>query len=187
MDHDIHIMGHHFALRPVHIGDAALIVELRSDPLRTRYLQPIAIEVAAQEAFLREYLARADDYYFVVEDRQTQRAEGLVGLYGFDGQGRAEAGRWVLRPASLAAVESAWLVYRVAFERLGLREIVCLTLAENTHVLSFHDSSGLERRGVRPRDVQIGEIWHDRVEHVLTLQRWPAVGEKLSRLAQCVK
>jgi RimJ/RimL family protein N-acetyltransferase len=187
MDHDLHIAGHYFALRPVRVGDAALIVELRSDPSRTRYLQPIATEVAAQEAFIREYLMRPDDYYFVVEDRGTHWAEGLVGLYGFDGAGRAEAGRWVLRPGSLAAVESAWLLYRIAFERLGLKEVVCLTLAENTHVLSFHDSSGLERRGVRPRDVQIGEAWYDRVEHVLTCERWPTIGEKLSRLAQCVK
>ena len=185
MGHDIHVSGHAFALRPIRLGDAALVVELRADGDRTRYLNSITQTVAAQEAYLAEYLTRENDYYFVIEDRTTGRAEGLIGLYNVDPPAhRGEAGRWILLPASPAAVESALLIYRVAFERLQLDEVLCLTTTDNTRVISFHDSCGLERRRVRPRDVQIGERWCDRQEHVLTRERWPAVAAKLDRLAQ---
>lgn len=187
MDHDLHLAGHYFALRPIRVSDAPLVVELRADAERTRFLQPVPPNIAAQQAYLQSYLTRPGDYYFVVEDAATRQVEGLVGIYNIDHRRRGEVGRWVLRLGSLAAVESAWLIYRVAFERLDLAEVYCLTAADNAHVVSFHDSSGLERRGVRPRDVRIGGTWHDRVEHVLSRQRWPVVGEKLARLAQCVK
>ncbi|MFL5339445.1 MAG: GNAT family N-acetyltransferase [Gemmataceae bacterium] len=187
MGHDIHLAGHAFALRPIRLSDAALVVELRADADRTRHLNSITQTVTAQEAYLAAYLTRENDYYFVIEDRATGRAEGLIGLYGVDPQaGRGEAGRWILRHGSLAAVESALLIYRVAFERLQLDEVLCLTTTDNTRVVSFHDSCGLERRNVRPRDVQIGERWCDRQEHVLTRQHWPTVAAKLDRLAQCV-
>lgn len=187
MEHSIRIHGPHFALRPIALDDAALIVELRTDTERSRFMHAIAPDVAAQTAFLQAYLARLNDYYFVVESRQAGTPEGLISLYNIDpAEQRGEAGRWILRPNSLAAVESVWLAYRVAIEQLALREVFCLTLADNQRVVSFHESCGLERRGLRPRDVQIHDQWHDRIEHVLTRERWPAVSRKLERLASCV-
>ncbi len=187
MEHSIRIHGPHFALRPIGLEDAALIVELRADTERSRYMHAIDQDLATQVAFLQAYLARPNDYYFVVESRTECKPEGLISLYNIDpAEQRGEAGRWILRPNSLAAVESAWLIYRVAIEQLELREVFCLTLADNQRVVSFHDSCGLERRGVRPSDVQIQDVWHDRVEHALTRERWPAVNEKLQRLARCV-
>lgn len=188
MDHDIHTEGHVFALRPVRTSDAGLILELRADPERVRFLNEITLTLAAQQAYLAEYFKRADDYYFVIEERSSRRPEGLIALYDIDATTRwAEVGRWILKPRSVAAVESLLLLYRVAFDTLGMDNVLSLTIAENTHSLSFLDSCGLQRRGVRSRDIKIRGRWYDRVEHVLPRARWPALRARLDQLARGVR
>jgi RimJ/RimL family protein N-acetyltransferase len=186
MRHDIGLTGHAFALRPIELDDAGLIVELRGDAERTRFLHPIPLDVARQAEFLERYFAREGDYYFVVEriGGEANRPEGLVSIYNLEPDvGRAEWGRWILRDGSLAAVESAWLIYRVAFERLGLNEVYCLTLIDSSEVLSFHDRAGLARARHLEGVVEIDGLPRDAIEHVLTREQWPQVCAKLERLA----
>ena len=187
MDHNVYLAGHDFALRPIQLHDAELIIELRSDPQRARFLNPIPADITMQRAYLEDYLNRPGDLYFVVERHDGAGAEGLIALYNVDPVARhAEVGRWIIRPGSSAAIESIWLTYRVAFDLLALAEVYCRTVVENTHALSFHDSCGLERSRVLPDDVQLGDCRFDRIEHRLTADRWPRVQEKLSRLARCL-
>jgi RimJ/RimL family protein N-acetyltransferase len=187
MRHDIHLSGFAFSLRPIELDDAELLVSLRGDPELTRFMSQIPRDVRRQEEFLRGYFEREGDYYFVVDRRDAadQHAEGIVAIYDVDFDTcRAEWGRWVIRPRSLAAVESAWMIYRVGFERLGLGEMYCHTLIDNGSVLSFHDKAGLIRRKEiagfyevegRPRDV---------VQHVLTRDRWPQTSAHLASRAE---
>jgi RimJ/RimL family protein N-acetyltransferase len=184
MDHQLHLSGPNFAIRPIRLEDAALVVELRSDRQRARYLNPIPGDLSTQEAYLREYVDRAGDFYFVVVALSTGRAEGLIGLYHWNETARSvEIGRWILRPGSTAVVESIWLAYRVAFETLGVNEVYCWTVAQNSHALSFHDSCGLERRRVDPNSFCLDGQQFDRIEHVLSSARWPAIEARLARLA----
>lgn len=188
MRHDIRLDGYAFALRPIERSDAALIVGLRSDPVRARYLHQIDLSIAAQEAYLDRYYGRPGDYYFVVENRATHTPEGLIGVYDIvpGPPSTAEWGRWIIQPGSLAGVESALLIYRVAFGLLGLDEVYARTIVENTAVVSFHDSSGLERRGVLKGHVRIGDQQFDCVEHVLTRSRWPEVEANLARRSELI-
>jgi RimJ/RimL family protein N-acetyltransferase len=179
MRHDVTVSGHAFAIRPVQPADAGLIVRLRSDQERTRHLHPIALEESAQREYIARYLDRDDDYYFVIE-RIGAGGEGLIGLYDVDLRARrAEWGRWILSPRSLGAVESAWLIYRVGFELLGLDEIYCRTLAENESVLSFHDRCGLVRRRRIEGGATLDGEQHDLIEHVLTTAGWPETSRQL--------
>jgi RimJ/RimL family protein N-acetyltransferase len=183
MRHEIVANGHGYRLRPIAVDDAPLVIAFRGDAERARHLHAIGPDVAAQEAWLRRYLERPDDYYFVIE--RTRGAdpgpEGLVALYDVDVAGdAAEWGRWIVARGSLAATESAWLIYRVGFDVLGMSEVYCRTLRDNGAVLSFHDRCGLERR--RELDLPAdgpGSTWRA-VEHVLTRQGWPAVSALLS-------
>ncbi len=186
MRHDIHVRGHAFCLRPIELADASLILQLRSDVVRTQYLHRIPLDLASQESYLNAYFARAGDYYFVVDRLATTHdsAEGLVGIYDVDHERRrAQWGRWVIRPDSLAAVESAWLIYRTAFERLGLDEIYSQSFVENTSVLAFHDRSGLSRHRIAGHfDIDRGRC--DVIEHVLTRAQWPETSALLGRQAE---
>jgi len=186
MRHDIRISGHAFALRPIERADAGLIVELRSDDERARYLHRIPLDVAQQARYLERYFERPGDYYFVVERIAggTGQPEGLIGIYDVASDpARAEWGRWFLRKGSLAAVESAWLIYRVAFERLKLSEVYCHTLTDNVEVLSFHDRVGLARRHRLQGLVELDGRAHDVIEHVLVREQWPPVSAELEGLA----
>src|SRR4051794_16740069 len=136
MRHDVTLRGEAFGLRPVALADVDFIVGLRNEPDRARFINRTSSDPADQARWLTAYFARPDDYYWIVEHLASGRAEGTIGIYGVDaGRRSAEWGRWVLRAGSLAAVESALLVYRAAFGPLALDEVLCRTLVENAQVV----------------------------------------------------
>jgi RimJ/RimL family protein N-acetyltransferase len=185
MRHDIQLAGAVFGLRPVTAGDAEFIVALRGDASLNAFINSTSPHVEDQVAWIERYEQRAGDFYFVVERLSDHSAEGLIGIYDIaDGEG--EWGRWILRSGSLAAVESAGLIYRCAFERIGLDAVVCRTVAANERVVSFHDSCGIAERRVLPSHVELrGQRW-DVVEHRLSREAWPAVDARLTHLARLI-
>lgn len=188
MRHDITIEGHGYRLRPITDSDAAFVVELRSDPELTRFLPPITASVENQLAWLAGYYQREGDYYFIVERSDNQAAEGVISVYDVDpATGSAEWGRWILKPGSLAAVESALLIYQCAFEHLKLQTLYSRTMAENAKVVSFHDSCGITTRSTLPNHFTLGGRQLDAVEHRVTQAEWPAINERLSKLAQLMR
>ena len=186
MRHSIHMAGHAFRLRPIELADAPLIISLRSDADRTRYLHGVPLDVAAQEEYLNNYFSRPGDYYFVIQRLPAGGggAEGLIGIYDVDTKLRCGSwGRWIVEPRSSAAIESAWLIYRIGFERLSLDQMYTHTLVENASVLSFHDRAGLIRRRRLDGYYELGGERCDAIEHVLTRDRWPATSINLERRA----
>ncbi len=181
MQHDIHIAGHAFRLRPVVAADASYLLDLRA--AGGQFLNRGARTLDEQRAWLDRYFARDDDYCFIVETADGHRREGLVGLYDIDCVAKtAEWGRWALAPGSNAAIESALLVYRFAFDTLSLAWVRCHTLADNAKVVAFHDSCGLARM---PAAVTIEHNGARRagVEHRLSQHQWPGVRARLDGLA----
>jgi len=183
MRHSLRIEGFRYALRPIAEADARFVAELRSDPELGAYLHRTSGRVEDQEAWLAAYFERTGDYYFVVEELATGEAVGTVGVYDSDGA-RAEWGRWLIRRGSPAAVESALLVYRAAFEGLQLDEVYCRTVAENAKVVSFHDSSGAERVATLENHFHLDGVAHDAVEHRVDRARWDRMRPKLEFLAR---
>ena len=179
MRHDIFRAGHAFRLRPVVDDDAAYIVDLRARG--GPYINRGATSVAEQHAWLAEYYARGGDYYFVVEALKDARRHGLVGIYDVRGD-VAEWGRFVVEPGSVAAVETALLVYDVAFTDLVLDRICCRTLVENVKAVAFQDSCGLVRAPAEVTVVHDGKPARA-IEHWMTRDAWPHVRERMDRLA----
>ncbi len=174
--HDLTIEGAGFRLRPVANEDAAFILTLRTDPALARYLHPVSGVLEDQLAWLEAYFQRSGDYYFIVERVDSGAPVGTIALVDAGGPGgAAEWGRWILLPGSLAAVASAWLIYRLAFERLQLASVYCNTVEANEQVVSFHDSCGLERTATLPAHFDLGGRQEDAVQHTLFATRWPAV------------
>lgn len=186
MRHDLHIEGQAFRLRPVTSDDSAAIVALRNLPELSRFINATSADPADQRAWLDRYYDRAGDYYFIVEGRDGD-FEGTIALYDVDAELRtAEWGRWILRPNSLGAVESALLLYRLVFERLGLETVYCRTVAANTAVISFHSSCGLESVGTLAGGFERDSIQHDLIEQRLRRENWPPVEARLAGLAAAV-
>ena len=185
MRHDVELDGVAFRLRPITSDDAAFIVALRNDARLSRFLHRGAPDVAAQQRWLQAYFERPGDYYFIVERRADGSPEGALGIYDLEAATRrAEWGRWVLRAGSLAAAESAWLVYRAAFDVLGLELVYCRTVAANQRVVSFHTACGLTTHATLPGHAVLDGVPHDVVEQHLTRAAWPTVGQRLRQQAE---
>lgn len=187
MRHDVSVTGYAYRLRPVVLSDASFITRLRNDGDRKGFLHRGARTVAEQKVWLEDYFNRPGDFYFLIEKKDDASPEGAVGIYGLSDDGKAaEWGRWVLRKGSLAAPESAFLVYNVAFETLDLDQVYCRTILSNSSVISFHDHSGIPRRRLIDNYAVIDGVCFAAVEHVAKRSEWPACGDKLMQTAQRV-
>lgn len=185
MRHDIHIEGCSFRLRPIGDSDASFVVELRSNSELNRFLHTGALDVESQISWFQEYYERANDYYFVIERNADARPEGVISIYDILG-GHGEWGRWILLPGSLAAVESAWLIYRGAFEYLDLDSLYCRTVAVNEKVVSFHDSCGITSRKLLPNHFELGGQLFDAIEHRVDRLAWIIIESRLEKLAKAL-
>jgi RimJ/RimL family protein N-acetyltransferase len=180
--HNIVMDGHAFRLRPVKVEDAGFILGLRTNPVRSQYLHRVSNNLEAQRRWLRDYFERPGDYYFLIENRETGEREGTAGIYNLD-RIFAEWGRWIVRAESLAALESACLIYRVGFEVLGLESIYCRTIVKNAAAVEFHQSFGLERTRTLRHYFELDGRHLDAVEMRLTRPQWDAIREETERKA----
>jgi RimJ/RimL family protein N-acetyltransferase len=181
-----------FRLRPVEVQDAAFILQLRTLETLNRFLHPVSPDLANQEAYIRLYLERPEDYYFIIERRDDTSPQGAVGIYDIDlGARAAEWGRWVVLPGSMAAVESAWLLYSVAFDVLNLDRLYSRTVADNSRVVSFHESCGASLARRLPRHYQLRGVPYEAVEHEMTRDKWPRIDatlrDRVTRLAAMLR
>lgn len=168
MKHDLRIEGIAYRLRPIRLDDAKLVVDVRlEDQERNQYIHAISEDLDVQKKWLESYFEREGDYYFVVENMLTGESEGLVGIYDL-ADGKAEWGRWVVKKGSLASAESLDLLFRLAFDTLGLTELYCRTICDNERVVSLHDSLPQLRRGLLENHSEINGVTYDVVEHYVT-------------------
>lgn len=168
MKHRITIEGFGYRLRPVRVNDAQFIIDVRlEDAERNKFLHQISSDVSEQEKWINDYFERPGDYYFVIENRITGCPEGLIAFYN-EKDGKAEWGRWIVKKDSLSATESVDLLYRAAFEMVGLKELYCRTIKDNVDVVSFHNSIGEKTRCILEKACNLNGVDYDLVEQYAT-------------------
>lgn len=184
MEHDIEIKGKAFCLRPVNNKDAKFILSLRNNPKLNKYIGPTSPKIEDQINWLNNYYHRENDYYFVIENQKNKAPEGLISIYKINKKHLyGEWGRWIIRPGSLSAVESVWMMYRCAFEILNLKEVFCITVAENRSVVSFHDSVGFTNRKLIPSFFNTTNKIIDGIEHRINKKDWYKLEVKINKLS----
>lgn len=177
------IEGVSFRLRSVVESDAEFILRLRNDPEASRYLPPLNITPDAQRAWISRQRLQPDDYYFVVERRDTGAPVGLTSLYkpSLEHAGTAlEWGRFVVDPRSMAAPETMLLTHQFAFDVLGLTDVFGFSIKENLKVVSFHKSCGLQMRGDLGVSYSIDGKTRSTFCFGLRRNEWPPVRERVS-------
>ena len=184
MQHGISLTGYRFSLRPVAVNDAEFIVKLRTDARPGHFLHEISSDADVQRGWIEKYLERPGDWYFTIRDIASGQREGLIGLYDYDEPSKsAEWGRWIVRPGSVAALESALLIYRTAFEVLEMDFVYSRTIKDNGAVVSFHDSCGAPRSRILEKHFELGGTVYDAVEHRVDHATWKSMQPKLEALA----
>lgn len=183
------IEGFGLVLRSVEVRDAEAALALRADPELTQYLPPLDISVEQQRTWIASQREKPGDWYFAIERRYGGGLEGFIGLYAHDPQSsHAEWGRWILKPGSLAAWESEYLLHKFSIEDVSLAENYCLTIALNDRALRNHDQLGAQRVGLKSRHFEVRGEYFDAVEHRMSAARWievrPAAEQQARRFAR---
>jgi RimJ/RimL family protein N-acetyltransferase len=141
------VVGKNLVFRNAEVSDASFILSLRTDNQKAKFLSGTSPEMSKQIAWLEDYARKADQAYFIIEDRLGESL-GCVRLY--DPQGDSFCwGSWILKSSApqSAAIESALMVYAYALDHLGFRQAHFDVRKGNESVWQFHERFGAERTG----------------------------------------
>lgn len=135
---------------PVRPEDADYIYSLRVNPNYNSHLSPPPPSIDAQAEWIERYIERekaGQEFYFLIA-RLDGTPCGTVRLYDFR-EGSFCWGSWILdhNKTRYAAIESALLVYRVGFDKLGFPQSHFDVRLGNEKVIDFHKRMGAEETG----------------------------------------
>jgi RimJ/RimL family protein N-acetyltransferase len=162
--------GYGVRIRPVGMEDAAFIVWLRNLEHTRGKLGDSAASVADQEAWLRTYLTRDDDFYFIAETLGGIPV-GTHGLYGL-ADGSAEAGRLIIRPDVPAAPPTSFITFDLAFGEMGLKELRGTSVSTNKKVHTYVEKFGFRQTRVDVGAKAIAGKPVDIVHFAMTAEEW---------------
>ncbi len=137
-------------LRLIDIDDAEFILSLRTNDKLNKHLSQTNNSVAQQKEWIINYKERekqGDEYYFIICRNDNNEAVGTVRLYDFLRDKKSFCwGSWILNEnkTKYSAMESAFLVYKIAFEVLGFERAHFDVRRENVKVIAFHQKMGAE-------------------------------------------
>ncbi len=137
-------------LRLIEVVDAEFILSLRTNDKLNKHLSQTNGSVEQQKEWINNYKKRekkGDEYYFIICRNDTNEAVGTVRLYDFIRDKKSFCwGSWILNEnkTQYAAMESAFLVYQVAFDKLGFERAHFDVRRENVKVIAFHQKMGAE-------------------------------------------
>ncbi len=139
------VEGAALRLRLIQPEDAEYVFGLRSDPAYNLYLSEVTGTADDQRRWIQAYKARelaGSELYYIIE-RLDGRSCGVVRLYEIAAQ-TFTWGSWILDAGkpSKAALESAYLIYVIAFDRLRLSEARFDVRRDNVRTISFHQKFG---------------------------------------------
>jgi RimJ/RimL family protein N-acetyltransferase len=182
MQHNFSMRCAGFALRPVTLNDAEFIFRLRTDPQVGRFIVNTSTTLRDQIAWLKRYFDRHGDYYFIIRHEASGHDHGTIAIYDVDDSRQtAEWGRWLLKPKSLGALPSVWMMYECAFSTLNLQSVYCCTQAANSKVVSFHDAFGAVRTKVILDDHFYGGTV---INHCLDIAQWAMTKHRVQLLIE---
>jgi RimJ/RimL family protein N-acetyltransferase len=170
MRHSWKAEGFCVRIRPVCLEDAAFIVWLRNLEHTKGKLGDSAAGVADQEAWLKTYFAREDDFYFITETLGGLPV-GTHGLYNL-ADGSAEAGRLIIRPDVPAAVSTSLITFDLAFGEMGLKELRGTSVSTNQKVHSYVRKFGFRQTRIETGAKLIAGQPVDIVHFAMTAEEW---------------
>ncbi|AZE77579.1 GNAT family N-acetyltransferase [Pseudomonas synxantha] len=154
-------------LRFIEDRDAEFVLTLRLDEKYNQFLSSVSPSIEAQREWIKKYKTdetSGTQYYFIIE-RNDGTPCGTVRLYDFKEDSFCW-GSWILNEdkTRYAALESAFLVYKFAFEHLNMKKSHFEVRKGNERVISFHEKMGAINTGETELDL-LFEITKEAVSH----------------------
>lgn len=133
--------------RLAELDDANFIYSLRINKKLNEHISKVSGTEEQQREWLYAYKEReisGAEAYFIIERIDTETPIGTVRLYGFIGSEKFCWGSWILNndKTRTAAIESAYLVYKYAFEYRSFNSAYFQVDKNNKLVISFHEKTG---------------------------------------------
>lgn len=134
-------------LRLAEVEDASFIHSLRINEKLNKHISKVTGSVDDQAEWLRRYKekeSKEQEFYFIILRRDNNNAIGTVRLYGITDDNRFCWGSWILNSDKTvtAAIESAYLLYKFAFEEMKYQSAYFQVDKKNIQVISFHRKTG---------------------------------------------
>ncbi len=137
------ITGKNINLRLVNVEDAQFILDLRLK--KGEHLSSTQPNLQNQKDWIGKYKNREnknEEYYFIIESKKEERL-GTVRLYDFNNNSFCW-GSWIIKDNSpyYTSIESALLVYDLAFNDLKFTNCHFDVRKNNISVVNFHKRFG---------------------------------------------
>jgi RimJ/RimL family protein N-acetyltransferase len=143
------LRGEFVNLRPLEVADAELTLRWRTTE-RARLLNVGAQTVEQQAGWIA---GRPDSEHNYIIELADGRPVGMLSLTGIDRVNRhGEPGRFLIGDEAAvqgipAAVEAMKLLYRLAFDEIGLVRVCGIVAAENTLMIKWQKFMGMREEG----------------------------------------
>jgi RimJ/RimL family protein N-acetyltransferase len=134
--------------RLVEENDAEFIYNLRVNKDYNTHLSKVSGDVSDQGRWIKSYKSKelaGSEYYFIILRSDNKQCIGTVRLYDFIKEKKSFCwGSWILNQDKTAssAIESALLVYNIAFQQLGFERCHFDVRKDNLKVIKFHEKLG---------------------------------------------
>lgn len=130
--------------------DASFIIELRNDPLLSRFLSATSADLQQQKEWIKKYKLREDqneEIYFICSNTEGVK-QGLNRLYNFEDD-CFEIGSWLYKPGLNMSIPILGdLAARdFGFDTLGFKSCKFEVRKKNLSVLKYHLAFKPERIG----------------------------------------
>lgn len=159
------IIGEYINLRPLSVLDAELTLSWRMAE-RSRNLNPVKSNLDDQRNWIKD--RPASEMNFVIELKNNDPV-GMLSLVNIDLVNRhAETGRFLIGDEAAvkgvpAAVEAMKLLYKVAFDEIGLLRIYGTIASDNIRMIKWQKYLGMKEEGRMRRHYFINGRWQDAV------------------------
>ena len=140
MVYDGKIEGKFVYLKSADLEDAEFTLSLRQNPMLTKYLPKLDISLEQQRAWILAQREKAGDYFFVAKTIDDTPI-GTVSVYGIEGD-TSDSGRLALIGDPFQNTEASLLLFRFAFDVLGLKQVTGYIVDGNKRADRFNKQFG---------------------------------------------
>lgn len=134
------IKGEYVDLKSVTIDDAEFTRDIRLDPNFANFFPPLNNTIEQQQQWIKNHKTKEGDYFFVVWDKNGNRI-GTISIYDVVGK-CCESGRIAIKGNAFQSIEAQMLIFKFAFEDLGMDTVLGYVFADNERAIRFNKQFG---------------------------------------------
>lgn len=135
-------IGKFTKIREVKLKDAEFILELRCDEKKSQFLHKTEFDIPKQEAYLKSYQSKNDEYYFIITDLENTPL-GTIRIYDMKSD-TFTSGSWLMidKATTQQVLEGNFLMLNFAHKALKYAKFNFDVRKLNKKVLAYHKAMG---------------------------------------------